>query len=353
MGRNGWRLVIAGLVLAVPAVRADGPPVRLGRPQAETLLVPAWRPLVTSASFFQAQPEDANAGVPENGNGPANGNGGNGNGEEGPKHIRDNGFFVEEASNQEPGVVQHIFNWIHLWDRNDAGKTRDLSFAYIMELPLGSQTHQFSFTAQMFDLYARPEGGPATHQGGVGDTLLNYRYQLLANDDFLWAAPRFSLILPTGDERFGLGTGELGYQFNLPVSRYGESFDYHFNAGFTYVPDVSVPLGNGLSSPGQDLRMYNLGASSFWKPRTNLHFFVEVLALWTDELDERGFRDDFTQVFVNPGFRWAVCQLEEVEWVLGLSVPVGLTDDTPDIGFFAYMSVEHTFRKVKPNGGCR
>lgn len=65
-----------------------------------------------------------------------------------PKHIRDNGFLVEEAFNQEPGEVQNIFNWVHQWDRTAVRKTRDFTFAYTMELPLGSQKHQFSFMTQ-------------------------------------------------------------------------------------------------------------------------------------------------------------------------------------------------------------
>lgn len=58
-----------------------------------------------------------------------------------------------------------------------------------------------------------------------------------------------------------------------------------------------------------------------------------------------------TQVYVNPGVRYAVCQFEEVEWVIGVSAPVGLTRDTPDIGIFAYMLIEHSFRKIRKNGG--
>lgn len=273
--------------------------------------------------------------------------------EEEPQHTRDNGFLVEEASNQEPGVVQHIFNWINLWGRTPQGRTRDFAFIYTMELPLGSQKHQFSFATQFLTAFEAPNGAPETQQGDVGDTFLNYRYQLLANDHFLWCAPRFSLILPTGDKRLGLGTGELGYQFNLPVSKYGERFDAHFNAGATLFPDVSVPLASGLDSPRQDLRGYNLGASVFWKPQTYLHFFVEGLALWNDEIDELGFRDSTTQVFVNPGFRCAVRQFDEVEWVIGLSAPIGLTRDTPDIGIFAYMSIEHAFRKIPKNGDAQ
>jgi hypothetical protein len=221
-----------------------------------------------------------------------------------------------------------------------------------MELPLGSQKHQFSFAIPFLTAFEKPNGGPAVQQGDVGDIFLNYRYQLLANDEFLWCSPRFSLILPTGDERLGLGTGQLGYQFNLPVSRYGDRFDFHFNAGTTYTPNVSVPLATGLPSPGRDLHGYNLGASAFWKPQTNLLFFVESLALWVEDIDDRGFRDRTTQVFVNPGVRYAVCQLDQVEWVIGVSVPVGLTRDSPDIGVFAYMSVEHAFRKKKNGNGA-
>lgn len=269
---------------------------------------------------------------------------------EGPKHIRDNAFLVEEASNQEAGVVQHIFNWINFWDKTALGRTRDFTFAYTMELPLGSQKHQFSFVIPFLTAHERPIGGRPEQNGDIGDVFLNYRYQLLADDDFLWCAPRFSLILPTGDERFGSGTGELGYQFNLPISRYGDAFDFHFNIGTTLVPNVSLPLAGGGNSAERDLRAYNLGASVFWKPQTYLHFFVEGLGLRVEEIDEVGIRRGLNQVFVNPGFRYAICQREEVEWVVGISAPIGLTRNSPDIGVFFYMSVEHTFRKVNGNG---
>lgn len=267
------------------------------------------------------------------------------------KHIRDNGFLVEEAFNQEPGEVQHIFNWINLWDRTRLGQTRDFNFAYTMELPLGSQKHQFSFTAQFLTGVEKPDNEPAAQQGGVGDTFLNYRYQLLADDDFLWCAPRASLILPTADKRFGLGLGEVGYQFGIPVSRYGEVFDFHFNATYTITPGVSLPVETQPGAPQQfsprrDLQAYSVGASVFWKPKHDLHFFVESLAVWGEEIDGLGLRDRSTQLFVNPGLRFAIIQ-DPVEWVLGVSAPIGLTRDTPQIGVFAYMSIEYSFRKKK------
>src|SRR5688572_27661887 len=152
------------------------------------------------------------------------------------EHISDNSFLIEEAYNQEKGVVQHIFNWFPTWDHDD-GELREFQFLYTMELPVGGQTHQFSFTPMNFEhFFHDPDGGPAEEEGGWGDTFLNYRYQLLLEDDCSWQpaiAPRLSVILPTGDEDRGLGVGEVGYQFNLPISKELEHFAWHFNAGTT------------------------------------------------------------------------------------------------------------------------
>lgn len=275
-----------------------------------------------------------------------------------PKHIRDNAFYVEEAFNQEPGEVQHIFNWINQWSHDSDGRTRQFLMTYTMELPLGSQKHQFSFTTQFPTSFSRPHDDSSSQFGGVGDTFLNYRYQLLGKEeDKLWCAPRISVIVPTGDKRFGTGTGETGYQVNLPISWYGEVFDFHFNGGMTYTPHVSLPVNVpvdpalGLPNPFLtadsarfDLRSYNLGASVFWKPKVNLHFFIEAIAFWNESIIDPGERASATQVLLNPGVRYAVIQ-DPVEWVIGVAAPIGLTRESPAIGLFAYMSVEHGFKK--------
>src|SRR5262245_36764264 len=54
------------------------------------------------------------------------------------KGIQDNSFLIEEAYNQEAGVVQHIGS------ARRQGKDRFLSIT--QELPLGSQAHQFSWS---------------------------------------------------------------------------------------------------------------------------------------------------------------------------------------------------------------
>jgi hypothetical protein len=269
--------------------------------------------------------------------------------QEGPKHISDNSFLIEEAYNQEPGVVQHIFNWFPTWDHSD-GELREFQFLYTIELPVGSQTHQFSFTPMNFEHFAdEPDAGPREEEGGWGDTLLNYRYQLTTDEECSMVpaiAPRFSLILPTGDEDRGLGTGEVGYQFNLPVSKELDPFAFHFNAGATFTPNASVDLGGGADSPYRDLKGYNLGGSIIWLATYDFNVMLELVSFWDEELDDAGSVRDTNTVLLNPGVRGALFTGDEVQWVAGVGVPVGLSEDAPDIGLFIYMSVEHNFRKM-------
>jgi len=79
--------------------------------------------------------------------------------------LQDNSFLIEEAYNQEPGVVQHI-NSV-LYDRASGGWLAN----FTQEWPLGGQRHQLSCSVPFSWL---GDGGR-----GPGDVLLNYRYQLL------------------------------------------------------------------------------------------------------------------------------------------------------------------------------
>lgn len=266
-----------------------------------------------------------------------------------PENIKDNSFLIEEAYNQEKGVVQHIFNWYPTWDHAN-GELREFQFLYLMELPLGSEIHQFSFTPMNFERFTfDPDGAPREEEGGWGDTFLNYRYQLAKEDENGWMpaiAPRISLILPTGDEDRGLGNGVVGYQFNLPISKELEKFAFHFNAGTTFSPDAEVGLAGGGVAPGEDLNGYNLGASVIWLATYDINFMLEFVTFWDEEFDEIGNVDDTTTVLLNPGVRAALFTGDEIQWVVGLGVPVGLSNDAPDIGLFLYLSVEHNFRSM-------
>src|SRR5437667_1598099 len=84
--------------------------------------------------------------------------------------IRDNSFLIEEAYNQEPGVVQHIFNASYSVDRRAGLNDKIWNLTFTQEWPVFSQTHQFSYTIP----YRFIETGGRSHNG-VGDILLNYR----------------------------------------------------------------------------------------------------------------------------------------------------------------------------------
>ena len=116
------------------------------------------------------------------------------------KGIQDNSFFIEEAYNQEPGVVQHIFNL----PIDFTNGSREIGPSFTQEWPMFSQTHQFSYTIP----YAFTEDDK-----GMEDMRLNYRLQALMEGRYIPAfAPRLSLVLPTGDRDKGFGAGIVGYE---------------------------------------------------------------------------------------------------------------------------------------------
>src|SRR5437870_4348964 len=170
--------------------------------------------------------------------------------------IQDNSFLVEEAYNQEPGVVQHFLNAIYISDPRRHG----WQFSFTQEWPAYGLDHQLSFTIPWSHFVDEGQ-----RQNGIGDVLLNYRYQALEEGPGKPAfAPRFSVILPTGSRDKGTGNGVVGYQWALPLSKKISSrFALHFNLGLTYLPKVRVPLDSPANplSPKRSLVSYNVGTS--------------------------------------------------------------------------------------------
>lgn len=266
-------------------------------------------------------------------------------GEDGEGGIKDNSFLVEEAYNQEPGIVQHIFNWVRGWDFDDT-RTRTFDFVFTQEWPIGSESHQFSYTIPISSVFEHPAGGVSSDEAGLGDILLNYRYALSKETECCPAiAPRLSLLLPSGDEERGLGTGEAGFQFNLPISKEVGRWAVHANAGFTVIPDVVAEAGGVRGRPRHTLNAYNLGASAIWLARDDLNFLLETVTLWDEGLSETGSVDHSFELLLSPGVRWAPYTAGDTQWVVGVGLPVGLTRDAPDISLFFYMSFEHRFQR--------
>jgi hypothetical protein len=224
--------------------------------------------------------------------------------------IADNSFLIEEAYNQEPGVVQHI----NTFARAHGGAPWDFSFT--QEWPLTGMRHQVSYTL--------PVGHADGAGTGLGDIGLNYRYQLKGVDGGpLAVAPRLTAVLPTGSESRGRGSGELGLQTNLPVSyAVGSALAAHGNAGFTLIAE-SPPT-------------WSLGASAVWHARPAVNFLIEVV--WATTGGEES-------AFLNPGVRWAHEIGGGLQIVPGLAYTVGLGPSAGDDGLFLYLSFEHPFRR--------
>jgi hypothetical protein len=228
--------------------------------------------------------------------------------QQGPPPIADNSFLLEEAYNQEAGVVQHISAF------QRALRTAAWTYTFTQEWPVAVQRHQLSFTLPV----ERIRGAGATVTG-LGDIALNYRYQLVGGDGggAVAAAPRLSLLVPTGSEAKGIGNGGFGVQVNLPVSvTLAQRFVTHGNAGWT-------------ATSGAD--EYGLGASLVWLARPTFNVLIE--AVWTDAL------------VVNPGIRWAHNFASGLQIVPGIAFPIGVGTARGETGVFVYLSFEHRFKR--------
>lgn len=248
--------------------------------------------------------------------------------------IEDNSFLVEEAYNQDPGVVQHIFNAVYSRDPNRRGWT----FNFTQEWPLYGLEHQISYSIPS---YLLREEGERVH--GVGDILINYRYQALEEGERVPAfAPRFSLILPTGNRRNGTGNGVVGYQWMLPFSKkFPPRFAAHADLGLTYLPGVRGPLDSGGLSSKHSLVSYNLAASGIFAMTSRIHAMLEWVGTFEENLNGRGRpRRDFVSM-ISPGVRTAVVDEEELQIVTGVGLPIGVTKPADNFGVFLYFSIEH------------
>jgi hypothetical protein len=238
--------------------------------------------------------------------------------------ARDNSFLIEEAYNQEYGVVQHLLI-TELDVESSDDRSTQLSFG--QEWPLFSGDHQGSFT-----LPAQWIEGDGETASGIGDLELAYRYQLLRETPQRPAiAPSLQLSVPTGDEDDGLGNGSVGYGFTLPISKVlADRWCVHGNAGVSYVPDVD----------GADLDDYSVGASVVYAVDRDLNLLLEWVAAWEQQVDDGHSDRDFASR-LSPGARYAVDVFGRGQLVLGLAAPIGLTPDSPDWGLFGYVSFEH------------
>jgi hypothetical protein len=245
-----------------------------------------------------------------------------------PRPIQDNSMLIEEAYNQDDGVVQHINNLTYSFTAGN------WFYSFTQEWPLWGLKHQFSYTIPVSAL-------GDSHDKGIGDIALNYRYQLTGNPDTrLLIAPRFTVLLPTGNSRRGLGSGAVGIQFNLPVTfMITEKLASHSNGGFTFTKN-----GKNIAGETANLEGFNLGQSFIWLVHPKFNLMLEGFWARIEHVVARGIKDHETQVFLNPGVRWSHDFKNGLQIVPGIAFPIGLNRNAGDVGVFFYLSFEHPFK---------
>ena len=229
--------------------------------------------------------------------------------------IQDNSFLIEEAYNQEPGVVQHI----SVFQRGEDGNAWEYSFT--QEWPFFSQRHQLSYTL------------PVSHDDGtrLDGIAINYRYQVGAFDARTAVAPRISLLLGNdeSDHRRALDV-------NLPVSfEASERLALHSNFGATYSRD--------RAGTDEDTTEIHAGQSAVWLATERFNALLEVV--WSREASfDSGARDYSQRVVVSPGARWAYNMPGDLQIVPGIAFPIDLAS-RDEKSVLLYLSFEHPFRR--------
>lgn len=249
-----------------------------------------------------------------------------------PPPIRDNSFLVEEAYNQEAGVVQHVSTF------NRRPGSAEWNYAFTQEWPLFSQRHQLSLTVPVHRT-AQALGVPA--QAGIGDVAVNYRLQLPLGTTRTAIAPRLSVVLPTGSSDDGHGTGSAGMQANLPVSiDLSNRIVSHSNAGLAYTPSAR----SGDAATGEDesrLTTVSASQSLVWLMSSRVNLLVE--GTWArTAVTTSGVTVHSSEVLLAPAVRWAhdiggVQVVPGVAWVLGVGPSRG------ERSLLLYLSIEHPF----------
>ena len=234
--------------------------------------------------------------------------------------------MIEEAYNQEPGVVQHISNFIwhpreHTWD-----------YAFTQEWPIGSERHQFSYTA----LISRVETSEA--HTGLGDGLLNYRFEAFRRGALAFA-PRASIVLPTGRSTDGLGSDSLGYQVSLPLSVEPiDGFVTHWNLGATYLPNAHDVEGDTASNLS-----LNYGMSIVHLTSPTFNVLVELVGSSDQVTVGERLTDREHSLFVSPGVRYAINFSSGLQIVPGIAFPIGIGPSAGEYRVLGYLSFEHPF----------
>lgn len=227
--------------------------------------------------------------------------------------IADNSFLVEEAFNQEAGVFQNIL-------LIQTPTSREWSFEFTQEWPVGSIKHQLSYTIPL-EVVKPPLS--EEYEAARGTIAINYRYQLTMEDEHgIATSPRISLLLPLHDF-----ADNLGFQINLPASKQFGNVYVHANAGVTREANTDA--------------LFHLAGSVIYRAWPMVHLMLESVLRPNAVETLNGLESTW---LVSPGLR-AGLNFKDHQLVLGAAVPVGLLNNYDTQRFIAYISYELPFMR--------
>lgn len=250
--------------------------------------------------------------------------------------IQDNSFLIEEAYNQEAGIVQHISIF-----RSYRG-TSDFDAAFTQEWPLGGIRHQLSYDLPLVR-FAR--------ETGIGDVTVNYRYQWIGSGLApLAVSPRISVAFPTGDWKRGRGAGTTSVELFVPLSHViSPLLTQHLNAGAAFSPSARNTSGDKANVFGM-----TLGHSFIVTANPNFQIMLETVYDRAQEVIGESATEWSDDLVISPGFRAALNFDSGLQVVPGLAFPIGVGPSRGSRGVFLYLSFEHAFKRIRfesPDGG--
>ncbi len=251
--------------------------------------------------------------------------------------FEDNSFLMEEAINQDKGVMQYISDFY--FDNIRGG---NFLYSFNQEIPITHLKHQLNYTIFYHVLEATPT---SDQNSGFGDINVGYRYMVFGKKDWAMVVPGITLILPTGKSIKGQGIGGVGGQVSLAITkRLSHKLVTHYNFGYTFISQAdrytSTITGTPVLSYEKDLRYSNLGVSIFWYPARKFNLFTEFISNYLSDIKDDGSLSHTHLTTINPGFRFAIDH-KFTQIVPGISLPVVFTDGNfTRTGIFFYLSIE-------------
>jgi hypothetical protein len=238
--------------------------------------------------------------------------------------------------------------WANQWFRRRSGNvtTRDYFGAGRAEWGITDRWEaDFEFGA--LALKERVDGVTTFAEHGAADLLAGVRYRLLSESFApftLTMGPQ--VILPVASRTRGLGTGEVGYAWDIAAAKdWGGPVFVVASLNLGLTPNVpTLPDGSGRMFDLSSVEWSTaLGWRALERPSGDAHHDIHVLfelgGARADDIED-GTRVRATELLFSPGFRYGYLSRWGSLTEIGVGFPIGLTRDSADWGIILQVQFE-------------